>query len=144
MTDFNMRVMELEVQNEMTGIQDHAHSLLHTELWFAPWWWDSSVSIVTRQATGWMIWGSLCSRSKRLFTSPEYPDWFLSPPSLLLNGLWMEHSQGMKPVPHLHLAPRLRMSTAMPPHPLHAFMACNGTTFTFSLLLQNKTFVRKF
>jgi len=44
--------MELDVQNVMTGMQHHAHTLSHIELWFAPWWWDSSDSIVTRLQAG--------------------------------------------------------------------------------------------
>jgi hypothetical protein len=52
MTDFIVRIMELEVQNVMTGMQDHAHTLSHIELWFAPWQWDSSDSIVTGLQAG--------------------------------------------------------------------------------------------
>jgi hypothetical protein len=52
MTDCDKRIMELEVQNVMTGMQDHAHTLSHIELWFAPWWWDSSDNIVTRLQAG--------------------------------------------------------------------------------------------
>jgi len=52
MTDSDTRITELAVQNVMTGMQDHAHTLSHIELWFAPWWWDSSDSIVTRLQAG--------------------------------------------------------------------------------------------
>jgi hypothetical protein len=52
MTDADMRIMELAVQNVLTGMQDHAHTMSHIELWFAPWWWDSSDGIGTRLQAG--------------------------------------------------------------------------------------------
>ena len=42
---------------------------------------------------------------------------------------------GVKLTIRLHLVPRLRMSGAMPPHPLHAIMPCIMTTLSLPLPL---------
>ena len=40
----------------------------------------------------------------------------------------------MKLTTYIHLVFRLRMNGAIPPLPLHKFMACTGTTLLFSFV----------
>jgi hypothetical protein len=62
-------------------------------------------------------------RSKRLFFSPNHPDWLGGPPSVLFNGYRGKAAGvGVKLTAYLHV-PRLRMIGAVTVLPLYAFMA---------------------
>jgi hypothetical protein len=71
--------------------------------------------------------GSIPSRDKRYFFSPQCPDQLWGPPTLLSSGYWglfLQRKSGwsMRLITHLHLLPRLRMvDLYLQPH---IFVAC--------------------
>jgi len=62
---------------------------------------------------------------KKLFSSPEYPDWASGSPSLPFQGYRGKSSWGMQLTTYLHPKPK------MPLIPLHAVMVCTGTTLPY-------------
>jgi len=72
-----------------------------------------------------MIHGMSPSMGKKLFFSPEYPDWPLGSPSLPFNAYREQSSWGMQMTTHLH------PKTKLPLIPLHAVMVCTRTTLPY-------------
>jgi len=64
------------------------------------------------------------------------------PPSLLLHGTG-EYFRSSKGTPHLHIVPRLRMSGAIPPPSLYAFIVRTGTIIYFFFFTFNLVRVKK-
>jgi len=64
---------------------------------------------------------------------PKRPQRLWGPTSPRFNGYWVisrrQNAQGEKLTMHLHLVPKLRISGAIPPLPLHVFMAWEGKSF---------------
>ena len=85
----------------------------------------------------WTVRGSNCSRGKRIFSSPECPDWLWGHPvsySLHTEVLsWGYSGWGMKFTTHQCLVLRLRMSGTVPLLP-YAFMAWTMKPVFFFLL----------
>jgi len=82
---------------------------------------DSSVSTVTTLGAGVSGVRTLAD-GKRFFSYPERPDRLWSSSSLLYNGhrgvfhSWVS-GWSVRLTTHLRIVPRLRISTAIPPHP---------------------------
>jgi hypothetical protein len=79
-----------------------------------------------------MVQGLNSCQSKRVFSSPKYPDqpWGLL--SLLFNG-YLDSLPEVKQLQHeitthLHLVQRIRMSDSIPQLPLYAYMMWTGKT----------------
>jgi hypothetical protein len=79
------------------------------------------------KATGWMIGGSIPSRSWEFFSSPPRPERLWGPHRNLCNGHqglfpWRLGGRSVELTIHLHIVPRSRMCGATPPFPEYAFM----------------------
>jgi hypothetical protein len=69
-------------------------------------------------------------KGKRFIPSPKRPDRLCYPPDLLFSGY-----RGLTFATHLHLAPRLTVSGAVPPQPVFAFKTQTGTNLLLYLLV---------
>jgi hypothetical protein len=86
--------------------------------------WDSLVGMATNYGPAGRCW----IPGKRPFSTPQHPDRFCGPPSLLFNGYLelfprVQSGQGVKLPIHLPLVPRSRMMELYL-HSPYAFMTC--------------------
>ena len=106
---------------------------------------------VTDYATGWTVWGSNPGRGKIFFSSPKVHALSGSPhpciqwlPGFFLGG---KVAGGLTLTTHLHLAPTLRMSRAVRPLPLYAFLAWTGKALPLdeqkNVVMHDKTSVAR-
>ena len=88
-----------------------------------------------RLGTGWTDGVSNPGRRNKCFSPPKRPYWLWGHPASYYNGTGVnsreKSGRGVMTTTHLHLAPRMRMSGAIPVLQLYAFMACIKTTLTF-------------
>jgi hypothetical protein len=96
-----------------------------------------AVGIITRLQAG-RSRVSNSGRVKRFYSSPERPDRFWGPPSLLLNG-YRDFFPGLKRhglilIADLYVVPNLRMSGAIPLLLPHDFITWTETILTYTSL----------
>jgi hypothetical protein len=98
---------------------------------------DDVAGIMTRSRAG-RCQGSNLGTVKRFFSSPEHPDRLWGPPSLLFNGYrgyFPKIKRPWRDVDHSRLAPKLRISGAIPLLPLCAITASTGTTLPYTTFI---------
>jgi len=80
-----------------------------------------------------MILGVITDRGKRLFSSPNHPDWFWDPPSLSM-GTWVLPLEVKQPWHKIGHSPPSwaegKSKWICMSSPLHTFMAVSGTSFS--------------
>jgi hypothetical protein len=62
--------------------------------------------------------GSITGRDRAFFCTPQRPNWFWGPPSILHNGCRSYRSRGVELTTHLHLFPKSRMLVELYLHSL--------------------------